>query len=232
MAGQMGKSKIEELIEYMEKDVYGAQVVIYGLSGIGLITAVYRIRPISKFTRPSQIPDRFIKSRVPLRGTVKGIEPFGGPFIMVDHKPLINIPRLRQQDCLPIKLANVDVTNNGISWLKTVIGGKEITFIPLSKRKNYVDCIITMPEKNKLQIAKELVKVGFGTVHKKNDLIMTENVLEYYKSLVAAQKLAQRRRNGEWQQKLPPTLLWKLYIITEEKLRSLLPSFAIKMLNI
>lgn len=41
------------------------------------------------------------------------IEPSCGTLLMVDHKPLIPLPRLSSSKYLPIKIAGVDVRANG-----------------------------------------------------------------------------------------------------------------------
>lgn len=37
----------------------------------------------------------------------------------------------------------------GISWLQTIVSGKEITFIPLATEKDYVTCIVSI-ERNEV----------------------------------------------------------------------------------
>lgn len=106
------------------------------------------------------------------------IEPNYGTLLMVDHKPLIPLPRLSNSKYLPIKIAGLDITVNGkqilnywlkdlqilvililfyntilflgISWLQTIVNRKDINFIPLATEKNYVTCIVSM-QQNKVK---------------------------------------------------------------------------------
>lgn len=41
------------------------------------------------------------------------IEPGKTALLMVDHKPLVNIPRFGKRKYLPVKIAGVNVTNHG-----------------------------------------------------------------------------------------------------------------------
>lgn len=54
----------------------------------------------------------------------------------------------------------------------------------------------------------------------------------YERSLQLAQKWAERKRNGVWQFKYSPTLLWKLRNNVDNKLKSTLPVFLARYLNI
>lgn len=38
---------VERLINVLEKDSRGFEIITYGLTSIGLLTALYRIRPVS-----------------------------------------------------------------------------------------------------------------------------------------------------------------------------------------
>lgn len=105
------KTIFERFTIYMEQDTRGVELVTYGIASIGLLAALYRIKPFTKFSKPSDVPMHFLKSRVPLQGVAVRIEPSSGPLIMVDHKPLIPLPRLRRKQ-LPIKIAGIDVTSN------------------------------------------------------------------------------------------------------------------------
>lgn len=51
--------------------------------------------------------------REPLQGKVVRIDPDHGALLMVDHTPLVNIPRPGTPKLLPVKVAGVDVTDHG-----------------------------------------------------------------------------------------------------------------------
>ncbi|KOC59706.1 Uncharacterized protein C3orf33 like protein, partial [Habropoda laboriosa] len=210
-------------------------VFSYGIASISLAIALYQIKPFAKFRKPSSIPSRFLRKKIPLRGIVMHIEPTCGTLLMVDHKPLIPLPRLNNSKHLPIKIAGLDVTANGISWLQTIVCGKEVTFIPLVKEKEYVSCIVSMQQNQEhIKIGEELTKVGFGTIRENSLKLMMKDkdIVNYYKCLLKAQKWAQRKRNGHWHFIIQPTLLWKIQEILREKVKSVLPTFIAQQLNI
>ncbi|XP_012254759.2 uncharacterized protein LOC105685350 [Athalia rosae] len=235
---QRNYSDLEERIyEYEEgRDFRGTQILLYGATGIGLLIALRRIRPFATFAKPSDIPNRFLKSKVPVPANVLRIEPNSqGPFIMVETVPLIPLPRFGKTKELPIKIANVDVTANGINWLQSVLRGKRIIFIPLIKKTDAVESRVSLIQtnENNLDIGKELVQVGFGMVHESNpELSKDKKTLAYYRSLVEAQKRAKRHRNGYWQQAIPLTLSEKLKQFLFTKGKSILPAFFARQLNI
>ncbi|OAD60403.1 hypothetical protein WN48_05703, partial [Eufriesea mexicana] len=189
----------------------------YGIAGISLAVACYKTKPFTKFRKPFSIPSHFLQQK--LQGTVRCIEPGSDTLLMVDHKPLIPLPRLSNTKYLPIKIANLDITTNGISWLKTIVNGKEITFIPLAIEKNYVTCIISMQQnKECIKVGEELTKLGFAIVTKESLklTVKDKDILNYHTYLLKAQQWAQYRRNGHWHFVRNPTLLWKIKYLSEK----------------
>lgn len=56
---------------------------------------------------------------------------------MINHKPLIRLfSKSRPEDQLPVKVAGVNISTNGLSWLQTIVAGREVTFIPVSSNEN------------------------------------------------------------------------------------------------
>jgi len=53
----------EEFSAFMEHDSIGVEILTYGVAGIGLLTALYKIKPFAKFTKPSQVPKRFFEKK-------------------------------------------------------------------------------------------------------------------------------------------------------------------------
>ncbi|XP_015591036.1 protein C3orf33 [Cephus cinctus] len=235
----MSSEKMTNIFErfalYMEGNTRGVEIMTYGVASIGLLTALYKIRPFAKFTKPFDVPQYFLKSKVPLKGKVVQIQIDNGPLIMVDHKPLIPLPRLGKSKQLPVKIAGVDVNSNGISWLQTVVNNNEVVFTPLLKDKNWLECTVALLQKDQesLQIGRQLVALGFGTVRQlPADLLKNKEVSSYQKSLLIAQKWAQRRRNGYWQFIKQPTLIWQIKNAVNQKLSSILPTVIVKQFNI
>ncbi|XP_034941401.1 uncharacterized protein [Chelonus insularis] len=217
----MANDIMDYVVNILEKDTRGFEIITYGVTSIGLLTALYKIRPFAKFSNPQKVPSHFIKKLTKLTGTVARIEPGTPALLMVDHKPLIPIPRFGQEKHLPVKIVGVNVTGNGISWLSTIVQGNIIEFVPIQKTTKYLECSVIMPQKNKdpLKIGEELVKLGFGIVGEipisdPNNKVITS----YKKSLIDAQKWAKFKRNGHWHFEIPPSFWWRIKNTMSEKL--------------
>ncbi|XP_076165574.1 protein C3orf33 isoform X2 [Ptiloglossa arizonensis] len=227
---------LERFIRFSENNIKTIVVFSYGITSISLAIALYRIRPFTKFRKPSSIPSHFLYKKVPLQGTLIYVEPNSEALLMVDHKPLIPLPRLSNLKYLPVKIAGINVTSNGISWLQTIVRGKEINFVPLTKEKEYIDCIVTMSQQNQehIRIGEELVKLGFATVKEDSLKLMLKNkeILNYQKCLLNAQKQAQLKRNGFWHFVIHSTMYWKVQQSLSEKMKSILPVFIQQRFNI
>lgn len=234
----MTREKIPTIFErfqiYMEDEMGPGKLISYGIASAGLFVALYRIRPFAKFKKPSDVPFHFLQSRVPLQGTVMRVEPSHGALLMVNHQPLLPFLNFNNKNYLPVKISGVDITGNGISWLQCVMNNKYITFIPLIKKKEYLECIVTMSQKNQhsLKIGEELVKLGLGTIHEPWIKLKDKHILTYKKSLTSAQKRAVRRRNGYWHFIKQPTVSWKMQMFLINKMKTLLPTYIVRWLDI
>ncbi|XP_078034941.1 protein C3orf33 homolog [Augochlora pura] len=234
MGSEETLSIFERFSIFNETHIKTIKVVGYGLSSISLVIALYRIRPFSKFRNPISVPSHFLHKQVPLQGTVKRIEPTCGALLMVDHKPLIALPRLNNTQYLPIKIAGLNITSSGINWLQTVINEKDISFIPLFSTKEYLNCIVTtvlQQNQEQIKIGEELVKLGFALVEQDSLKSMTEckKVSSYKKRLIKLQRWAKHKRNGYWFFAEQPTLLWKMQQYLEEKIGGTLPKFIVQL---
>ncbi|XP_025835705.1 protein C3orf33-like [Agrilus planipennis] len=130
---------------FMEKNTLGAEICCYGVALTGLTIALRRVRPFSKFKKPSDVPNRFIREKKELIGTIQRIEP-NGALLMFQHKPPFTLPFTRVGS-LPVKIAGIEVSGLGISWLQTIVAGREVTCIPIKKCKNFVECTVTLQQK-------------------------------------------------------------------------------------
>ncbi|XP_011303590.1 uncharacterized protein [Fopius arisanus] len=211
---------VDNVVTVLEKDSRGFQMFTYGITGIGLMTALYRIRPFAKFSNPMRVPAQFIKKQTVLRGTAARIEPGTASVILVDHTPLVPLPRFGKSKYLPVKIAGVDINGHGISWLSTIVQGNTIEFIPIRKTKDFLDCTVKMSQKDQepLDVGKELVKLGFGTVGQLPSIPEDKLLESYKKTLESAQNWAKSKRNGQWHFLIPPTFTWRLRNLLESKL--------------
>lgn len=62
------------------------------------------------------MPKHFFKKKVLLEGTVINVEAAKEPYLLVDHKPVVRVPRLGKPKYLPVKIAGVEITGNGMFY--------------------------------------------------------------------------------------------------------------------
>jgi len=217
----IGKRYYDQFCEYMERDTKGVEIGIYTVSGVLFAVACYKIRPITKFGRPSDIPNHFIKNQVKQYGTVSSIEPSqkSGPLLMVNHSPPLNV-FLSSKKRLPVKLAGVQVNANGFSWLQSVTVNHKVTFLPLSKKDDHVECQVFLlnssPYKPTLDLAECLTMLGFAnvtsmTIHPSN-IENDKSLQKYYDNLLKMQNRAKKTRSGLWAERIPPPR-WPINVI-------------------
>lgn len=72
------------------------------------------------------------------------MEPNG--VLLINHKPLVYLPGIRQGE-LPTKIAKVDISAHGISWLQILVAQNDVKFIPIAKKDKFVECQITLQQK-------------------------------------------------------------------------------------
>ncbi|CAH1155004.1 unnamed protein product [Phaedon cochleariae] len=194
----------------MDKNNRGIHIGCYSIATIGLALALRKVRPFSKFKKPSDIPNMFIKEKRELTGLVDRIDP-KGPLLMIQHKPLIDI-RVFTTGQLPVKISGVNVSGLGVSWLQSVLSAKEVKFVPVVKGKDFVECQVYLTQLKKINrkqgkaprevqeiinIGENMVKIGFA-VPVPIEKPLTEDVgyLKYYAQLQNAEKYALRKKLG------------------------------------
>lgn len=158
--------------------------------------------------------------------------------------------------------------------MQCVVSGKYITFIPVVREKEYLECIVTMSQKDQvressiifninmciyiyivyicvylyieyvmfilcyfykqdsLKIGEELIKLGLGTTRESWVKLKDKPIEAYKKSLTSAQNWAVRRRNGYWHFIKQPTVLWKMQMFIIDKMKTLLPSYIVRRLDL
>ncbi|GLV40519.1 uncharacterized protein CBL_04320 [Carabus blaptoides fortunei] len=193
----------DRYVMLMDQNIKGVQIGVYSVALAGLAIALRSVRPFSRFVRPSDVPNGFIVSRMKLNGIVERIEP-NGALLMVQHKPLIPLPRSKVNS-LPVKISGVTINGHGISWLQSIVSGNKVTFVPVLKHKDCVQCEVTMQQSTKdnklriLNVGPALVSIGFGKVDKiENSLLTNSQYQTYYKQLKTAELMADRKRLGNW----------------------------------
>uniref|UniRef100_A0A1B0DMQ5 TNase-like domain-containing protein n=1 Tax=Phlebotomus papatasi TaxID=29031 RepID=A0A1B0DMQ5_PHLPP len=232
------KSLYSQFCDYMERETRGVEIGVYTISGILFAVACHRIRPITKFRHPSQIPSHFIRNKLKQFGRVESVEPSqtAGPLLRINHKPLINI-FLGSKETLPVKIAGVTVNPNGLSWLQGVTVDRRVEFIPLFTHSEAAECVVfVMPTEQEkrlkknprsLDVAEALLSLGFAqTTGVPAEVPLSDKKMrDYYKLLTYVEKKAKNRREGLWSAKVPPPI-WPLRLLQDSfdrLITSLLP---------
>ncbi|GAB0088797.1 hypothetical protein DMENIID0001_032610 [Sergentomyia squamirostris] len=228
MVDKMGeKSWYNKFCDYMDRETKGVEIGVYTISGIVLAVACHRMRPITKFRHPSQIPGHFIRNKVKQYGRVESIEPSqtAGPLLRINHKPPINI-FFGIKETLPVKISGVSVNHNGLAWLQGVAVDRKVEFIPLAKNADVAECaVFVLPSEQEkrlkknpkpLDVAEALLSLGFAqTAGIPTHLPMKDVKLrDYYILLKYTEKKARRRREGIWAGKIPPPI-WPFRFLRE-----------------
>lgn len=206
------QKSFDSFINLMDKNNHGVQIACYSVALLGLTVSLRKVRPFSRFRRPSDIPNHFINEKRELIGYVKRIDP-NKALLIIDHKPLVKLPLISSGN-LPVKISGVEVNSLGTNWLQSIVADKEVTFIPIYKEKDFVQCqvLLTQDAKDKkpqvINIGERLVKIGFAVPeHIKTPLSEDPSFRKYYSLLLRAEKEALRKRLG-----------YKYYIIPTKKL--------------
>lgn len=190
---------------------------MYAISGILFSVAYFKIRPITKFGKASDIPNHFVKQKWPQVGSVSSVEPSQtGPLLRIKHRPPLNI-FFASKKTLPVKIYGVNINSNGYSWLQTVTVDKRVKFIPLFKHPDYAECRVFLvhPTAGKAQIdlATALTTLGFAQVQPNLIKAVSDDTLNaYQKGLQNMQKKAKRNRSGMWAEIIPPPI-WIIRMI-------------------
>ncbi|KAF2901135.1 hypothetical protein ILUMI_05054 [Ignelater luminosus] len=195
------RSMFDKITDVMENNSKGVKIGCYSVAFIGLTVAMHRVRPFSRFRKPSDIPNHFVRERRELVGTVESIEPTGA-LLMVRHKPLVTLPGANN-GALPVKVSGVNVTGHGISWLQAIVAGHEIKFIPVLKEKDWVQCEVLLEQQTHdkklrtINVAESLISVGFGTITNiEKPLSVNPAYTKYYNRLKTAEIYALRKKMG------------------------------------
>ncbi|XP_053697101.1 protein C3orf33 homolog [Sabethes cyaneus] len=223
-------SYFQQFCDYMKRDTRGVEIATYTISGVLFAVAYNKIRPLTRFGKPSDIPKHFIREQIPQYGRVQKIEPTiqSGPLLIVKHRPPLNL-FFWSSKTLPVRVAGIDINANGYSWLQSVVVDRKVTFLPIqaSSSKEFAECSVYFQELSsdrkwhrKVDVAQALLNLGFAklTVPVPRGKIDSKDVFErkiqaYFRTLARSENTAKERRIGLWQQTLPPKLwpvkLWQ-----------------------
>ncbi|KAL4647003.1 hypothetical protein GN956_G8387, partial [Arapaima gigas] len=175
------------------------------LAAAGVVLLARSVKLVPKFGAASEIPPWFVEKNVRLRGRVRGLSHTG---LWVEHIP-IRVPLLspllekRHSDgLLDVRLAGVDLTEDGRSWLREKLTPADTVWFRLLHREaDTLDCLVSVSRNAffHLCVNEELLRLGLGRTVPITGLHYRSRLYwGLHKRLLRAEAQAERRGRGLW----------------------------------
>ncbi|XP_034834033.1 protein C3orf33 homolog [Maniola hyperantus] len=196
----------------LQQDFRGVNIAVYALATAGLAISIHKIRPVSKFSKATKVPDHFIQKQTPLQGVYVGVQ-HSPVRLLINHKAPIYLPFWHSsKPPLPVKLWGVDiVSGNAVNWLDCVAKGKQVTLRPIGRDKDDLvsTVLLHLPQtKTKtvenLNLGQKLVELGFAKASVPQGIKKKTIESQLAPKILSAEKHARSYRNGIWSDNLPP----------------------------
>ncbi|XP_073529171.1 protein C3orf33 homolog isoform X2 [Phyllobates terribilis] len=202
--GEPGDNVVAKTSRLLDSHLYLVRNISTGLAIAGIFLCARSIRLITKFTSAKDIPEKFIKKNVKLRGKVIQVT---GETIEIDHVP-ISLPILRSiqqrwhgQGSLLVRLAGVELTQNGKVWLQDNLHPSQVLWFQLLNREDsMLDCFVFINRGGFINDCLNvlLLREGLGrTAHIRGVYQGPGQHLPFYKRLLQAEIKAQKAQKGE-----------------------------------
>ncbi|KAJ8723766.1 hypothetical protein PYW07_007746 [Mythimna separata] len=188
----------------LKQDYRGVNIAVYALATAGLVASIHKVRPVSKFSKASAIPNHFIKKHETLKGSYAGVQ--HSPLrVLINHRAPIYLPLWHsEKPPLPVKLWGVEVSSgNAVNWLECVAKGQKLSFTLVTREKDEIvsKVLLHLPQERKnivetIDIGERLVELGFAkTLVPKN---IPKNTIESKLApvLLSAEARAKKFRQG------------------------------------
>ncbi|KAG9494180.1 protein C3orf33 homolog [Eleutherodactylus coqui] len=205
--GEAADNVISKASRLLDEHLYVVRNISTGLAIAGIVVCARSIRLLTKFTSAKDIPEQFLKRNVKLRGKVVCVTEEA---IEIDHVP-ISLPLLRSfqkrwhgQGSLLVRLAGVELTQDGRIWLQNNLQtSQRLWFQLLNREDSVLDCFIFINRggffNDCLNVV--LLKEGLGrTAHIRGVHQGPGHHLAFYKRLLRAEVKAQKAGKGLWKQ--------------------------------
>ncbi|XP_044145889.1 protein C3orf33 homolog isoform X1 [Bufo gargarizans] len=212
--GQSADNVIAKASGLLDSHLYILRNISTGLAIAGIVLCARSIRLVTKFTQAKDIPEQFIKKNVKLRGKVVCVTE---ETIEIDHIP-ISLPVLRSvqkkwhgQGSLLVRLAGVELTQDGKIWLQNNLQPSEMLWFQLLNREDsMLDCFVFINRGGFINdcLNVVLLKEGLGrTAHIRGVHQGPGHHLAFYKRLLQAEIKAQKARKGLWKRESQMNIL-------------------------
>ncbi|XP_029472418.1 protein C3orf33 homolog isoform X3 [Rhinatrema bivittatum] len=161
----------------------------------------------TKFKRAADIPEEFIGKNVKLRGRLLHVTEEG---LEVEHVP-ISLPfisswqrRLQSNGSLLIRLAGVELTQNGRLWLREWLKPSEMLWFQLLRRdESALDCFVLLNRGRLFSVClnEEILREGLGRAISMEGLRPdSKRHWKLQRRLLRAELRAQKKGRGLWKE--------------------------------
>ncbi|XP_028650341.1 protein C3orf33 homolog [Erpetoichthys calabaricus] len=203
--GENGGNVVSKVSNFLDRHLFVLRNISIGIALTGIFVIARSVRLTTKFYSTLDIPISFIQQNVKLRGKVHHVTDQG---LAVEHLPITipfisSILRKRQQDTLlTVKLAGVELTEDGKAWLKQNLAPAQVVwFRLLGKENSAVDCLVlaNLGGIFNVCINEELLRQGLGrTVPVQGLHFQSKLFWNIHKKLLKAELRAQKSGVGLW----------------------------------
>ncbi|KAM4771128.1 protein C3orf33 homolog [Rhinophrynus dorsalis] len=198
---------ISKASQLADKHINIVRNISTGLAVAGVVLFANSIKLTTKFTSAKNIPAKFIEKNVKLRGKLVSI---GEQGLEVEHVP-ISLPfiasfqkRWYSHSTLLVRLAGVELTPSGKIWLREKLQPSQMLWFQLLNREDsMLDCFILVNKgifsSDCLNI--DILREGLGkTTHIPGLHQDSANYWKFYKRLIQAEMMAQKKGRGLWKE--------------------------------
>ncbi|XP_041918831.1 protein C3orf33 homolog [Alosa sapidissima] len=178
-----------------------------GLAIVGIVILGRSIKLLTKFNAASEIPSRFIKRNVGLRGRVCSITDKG---LEVEHIPIyvpVLSPLLMKYQAgapLQVRLAGVELTPEGWDWLRRQLRPAETVWLKLIRKEgDSLDCFVSRGQGFLLGTSLNEQVLQQGLARSTPILGLDHHSQVYWrlhKRLLKAELKAERKGRGLWRE--------------------------------
>ncbi|XP_030044640.1 protein C3orf33 homolog isoform X1 [Microcaecilia unicolor] len=193
--------------EFVDEHLQLLRNVSTGLVVAGAILFARSIKMTTKFKKAVDIPEEFILKNVKLRGRLLHVTEEG---LEVEHIP-ISLPfmsswqrRLQSNGKLLVRLAGVELTQNGKLWLHEYLKPSEMLWFQLLRRDDSVlDCFILVNRGRFFSVClnEEVLRQGLGRAIAIEGLPQdSKRHWKFQTRLLQAELKAQKKGRGLWKE--------------------------------
>ncbi|XP_068619437.1 uncharacterized protein [Battus philenor] len=203
----------------LDQDYRGVNIAVYALATASLAFSIHKIRPVSKFSKATKVPDHFIRNHEPLKGVYTGVQ-HSPVRLLINHKAPIFLPLWHSsKPPIPVKLWGVDiVSGNAVNWLECVAKGQMVTLKPIGRDKDDLVSTVLLHLRQPgtkavetLDVGQKLVELGFAQASVPQAIKKKTLESQLAPAILSAESCAKKYRSGIWSEKLPPIPLYVIY---------------------